>query len=392
MAGPLEGIRVLDLSRLLPGPFCTMIMADLGAEVVKIEDPVQGDYMRWIPPYIDKVGSGFLLLNRNKKSATLNLKAPRGREIFLDLVKHYDIVVEGFRPGVLGKLGVGYETASAINQKIIYCSLTGYGQTGPYADRAGHDINYVGYTGVLSMNGPRGGKPVPPGVQAGDIGGALNALVGMLAALVECKRTGRGQHVDVSLADAAFCMLPLEFATFEAGGPSPRRGETSLTGGSPVYGAYETADGEFVCIGAIEPKFFKKFCELAGRQDLEVYQHGEGKDKIYLENELTALFRTRTRTEWLDLTEKEDVCVGPVNTLEQAMSDPQVAARGLLIDVPIGNGGTMRQIGLPFKLSGTPGAVPAKPPDYGEHTAEILSEAGVGQDELKQLRAEGVIR
>lgn len=393
MSGPLEGIRILDLSRLLPGPFCTMILADLGAEVVKIEDPVQGDYVRWIPPYVGKTGARFLALNRNKKSATLNLKAPRGLEIFLELVKHYDVVVEGFRPGVLKKLGADYETASAINPEIIYCSLTGYGQTGPYADRAGHDINYIGYTGVLDMTGPRDGKPVPPGVQVGDIGGALNAVIGVLAALVERNRTGLGRHIDVSLADAAFFMLPLEVAAFEAGDPPPRRGGTRLTGGTPVYGTYETADGQFVCIGAIEPKFFKKFCELTGRMDLEVYHYGEGKDKDFIEKELTALFRTRTRAEWLELLEKEDVCVGPVNTLEQALEDPQIKARGLLIDVPvIGGGGTVKQIGLPFKFSGAAPPAPAAPPDFGEHTAEILAEAGVTEAELAQLRAGGVIR
>ncbi|MFA6450575.1 MAG: CaiB/BaiF CoA-transferase family protein [bacterium] len=391
MPGPLEGIRVLDLSRLLPGPYCTMIMADLGAEVVKIEDPVQGDYIRWLPPYVDGLSAGFLALNRNKKSATLNLKADRGREIFLELIKTYDVVVEGFRPGVMDKLGVGYKAASAINPMIIYCSLTGYGQDGPYADRAGHDINYIGYAGALSMTGQRNGKPVLPGIQIGDMCGALSAMIGILAALHERDRSGCGQNVDVSLADAAFAMTPLLLAEIEAG-EKQNRGETTLTGGNPCYDTYITSDGEYICIGAIEPKFFKKFCKIVGREDLEVYHHGTGKDRDYLESELSTMFKTRTRDEWLKLLEPADVCIGPVNTFEQSLNDPQLTARRMFFEVPTGKGGTTRQTGLPFKLSGFQPSSPAAPPEYGEHTAMVFAEAGIDTKQIEELRAAGVIK
>ncbi|HOO56055.1 MAG TPA: CaiB/BaiF CoA-transferase family protein [bacterium] len=392
MAGPLEGIRVLDLSRLLPGPFCTMMMADMGAEVVKVEDPVMGDYVRNLPPYIDGTGVRYLALNRGKKSVALNLKDARGRDIFLELIKSFDVVVEGFRPGVMDRLGIGYETARVINPKIIYCSLAGYGQTGPYADRAGHDLNYIALTGVLDMTGPRGGRPVPPGIQAGDIGGAMSALAGVLAALVRSVRTGAGAHVDVSLADSAFAMAALSVAEFEGGETNQGRGETVLTGGSPTYNTYETKDGRYVCIGAIEPKFFKRFCELVGREDLEPLHFASGKDRDRLEAELERLFKTRTRDEWSGLLEAEDVCVSPVKNLREAMEDPHVLARGLLMDVPTGTGGTMKQTGAGFKFSGEPAGVPCAPPAYGEHTELILCEAGVGPEEIEELRSGGVIR
>ena len=391
MAGPLHGIRVLDLSRLLPGPYCTMMMADLGAEVVKIEDPSQGDYIRWIPPYADGIGSKYLALNRNKKSASLNLKDPRARDIFLELIEKYDIVVESFRPGVMEKLGVGYDTASAVNPKIIYCSLTGYGQTGPYADRAGHDINYIGYTGVLSLTGPCDGKPVPPGIQVGDIAGALNALIGILTALHERGRSGHGQHVDVSLADSAFAALPMTFADHQCGEPQTRGG-THLTGGIPCYNTYETSDGEYVCIGAIEPKFFKVFCRLVGREDLEVLHLGTGKDRDRLESELTAMFKTRTRAEWIELLEPADVCFGPVNNIEQALEDPQMKAREMIVDVPTGKGGSIKLTGLPFKLSRYETAPPTAPPGPGEHTAAVLAEVGVTEEQLAKLVKSGAAK
>jgi crotonobetainyl-CoA:carnitine CoA-transferase CaiB-like acyl-CoA transferase len=391
MAGPLDGIRVLDLSRLLPGPFCTMIMADLGAEVVKIEDPVQGDYIRWLPPYADGLSAGFLSLNRNKKSAILNLKEKRGREIFLELIKLYDVVVEGFRPGVMEKLGVGYQTASEINPKIIYCSLTGYGQDGPYSDRAGHDINYIGYTGVLSLTGQRNEKPVPPGIQIGDMCGSLSAMIGIMAIIIERNRTGRGRHVDISLSDAAFAMLPLALAGSECG-EKQLRGENTLTGGNPCYNTYETSDGEYICIGAIEPKFFKKFCALTGREDLEVFHHGTGNDRDHLEKELTDLFKSRTRSEWLNLLEPGDVCAGPVNTLEQALQDPHIIARQMVFDVPTGKGRSIRQSGLPFKLMNTQPELPQAPPEYGEHTAEVFAQIGITNEQLAGLRASGVTK
>ncbi|HOC91966.1 MAG TPA: CaiB/BaiF CoA-transferase family protein [bacterium] len=392
MAGALKGVRVLDLSRLLPGPYCTMMMADMGAEVVKVEDPQQGDYLRWIPPYIDGAGAMFLALNRNKKSVTLDLKDDRGREIFLELVKKFDVVVESFRPGVMSKLGVDYATAEKINPRIIYCSLAGYGQTGPYASFAGHDINFIGYSGALDLTGLKNGKPVPPGVQIGDIGGALNALIGIQAALIERAASGRGQSVDVALADAAFCMLPMAVSGIEAGAPPERRGEAHLTGGSPVYNTYETSDGKYICIGAIEPKFFNKFCALIGRPDLIPLHFAEGEKKEILKSEMEKLFISKTRAEWMALLESQDVCVGPVNSLEEALEDPQLVSRGLIVQAPLASGKTMRQVGIPFKLSRSAMEPAAPPPAIGENNAEIFSEAGVDLDEIERLKEKGVIR
>lgn len=392
MSLPLEGVKVLDLSRLLPGPYCTMLMADMGADVVKIEDPEAGDYIRWWPPYVDGLSATFMALNRNKKSATLNLKHPRGAEIFLRLIERSDIVVESFRPGVLERLGVGYEKAASINPRIIYCALTGYGQDGPYRDFAGHDINFVGYTGVLSLNAPRGGKPIPAGAQIGDMTGALSALSGILAALYEREKSGLGQFVDISLTDSAFSMMPLVVASVVSGDQPQRAGETPLNGGQPCYGVYETSDGKHVCLGAIEPKFFKKFCELTGRKELAILHFSNGKDRDRLDAELTALFKTKTSAEWRDLLEKEDICFGPVNTPEEAIDDPHIRSRGMLIEVETGKGSKILQTASPIKFSRTPPAAPAAPPDIGAQTAEILELAGIGPEELVELKQQKVIR
>ncbi|HOX27658.1 MAG TPA: CaiB/BaiF CoA-transferase family protein [bacterium] len=389
MAGPLSGVRVLDLSRLLPGPYCTMLLADLGAEVIKIEDPDQGDYIRWLPPYIDGVGAKFLALNRNKRSATLNLKTDAGREIFLNLLPRYDVVVESFRPGVMDKLGIGYSTAAGIKPGIIYCSLTGYGQNGPYADRAGHDINYIATSGLLAMTGVKDGLPVLPGIPIGDMSGALFAALGILAALMESRGTGRGRHVDISLSDSAFAMLPMNLADYTAGLKEQERGKNDLNGGNPCYGVYETADSKFVCLGAIEPKFFKKFCALAGKSELEVLHHGTGNDREKLEAELTALFKTRSAAEWIDLLEGADVCFGPVKSFAEALDDPQIRARGLAFEVPTGKGGVMPQMGAPFKMSDD---AHSAPPGFGEHTSILLAEAGVPAESIDKLRSEGVIK
>lgn len=390
MTGPLDGIRILDLSRLLPGPYCSMLLADLGAEVVKIEDPQGGDYIRWIGPYINSRGAQYMALNRNKKSAKLNLKDPRGAEIFLKLVEKYDVVLESFRPGVMDRLGVGYEAARARNERIIYCAISGYGQDGPYRDWAGHDLNYIGYAGVLSLTGRRGGPPVIPGVQVGDLGAALMGAVGTLAAVIGRERTGRGQFVDASMIDSAVAMLPLVVAMTAAGEAPSVRGESRLNGGQPEYGVYETSDGKFFNIGAIEPKFYKKFCALVNRPDLELLHFDTGKGRDKLEAELDALFKTKTRDEWTALLAAEDVCCGPVLGLDEAMNDPHVRARGMIREVET-HSGPVAQTGIPIKFSDTPGTVRMKPPEFGEHTAELLAEAGVTPEELSKLQEKGVI-
>lgn len=390
MTGALDGLRVLDLSRLLPGPFCSLLLADMGADVIKIEDPQGGDYIRWIPPYIEGRGSQFMALNRNKKSCKLNLKRPRGVELFLKLVETADIVIESFRPGVLDRLGAGYEAARARNPRIIYCAITGYGQNGPYRDRAGHDLNYIGYAGVLGLTGDPDRPPVIPGVQVGDIGAALMGAVGILAAMAAREKTGRGQFVDAAMMDAAISMLPLVAAMVAGGEPAPSRGRSMLNGGQPVYGVYETQDAKFVTLGAIEPKFWKKFCALVQRPDLEVLHFDTGKGGDRLRAELTAMFKTRTRAQWMDLLEEQDVCVGPVLDLDEAMKDPHALARGMIVDVDT-RSGKVPQTGAPVKFSDTPASFRLPPPEFGEHTAEVLALAGVDAAELEQLQEQGVV-
>jgi crotonobetainyl-CoA:carnitine CoA-transferase CaiB-like acyl-CoA transferase len=390
LAGALDGLRVLDLSRLLPGPFCSLLLADMGADVVKIEDPQGGDYIRWIPPYIQGRGAQFMALNRNKKSCKLNLKHPRGVELLLKLTEQYDVVLDSFRPGVLDRLGAGYEAARARNPRIIYCAITGYGQDGPYRDRAGHDLNYIGYAGSLSLTGNADRPPVIPGVQVGDLGAALLGAVGILSAVIAREKTGAGQFVDAAMMDAAMGMLPLVMAMVAGGEPAPQRGESMLNGGQPVYGVYETRDGLFVNVGAIEPKFWKKFCALVQRPDLEMlhFDTGAGRDKLHAE--MTAMFKTRTRAQWMDLLEEQDVCVGPVLSLDEAMQDPHALARNMIVDVDT-HSGPVKQTGTPIKFSATPPSLRMPPPEFGEHTAEILAQAGVDAAELEQLQSQGVI-
>ncbi|MEW5946984.1 MAG: CoA transferase [bacterium] len=392
MATALDGIRVLDLSRLFPGPLCTMFLADLGADVLKVEDPVQGDYMRWLPPYAGRYGAQFMALNRNKRSMKLNLKAEKGRDIFLRLVEGFDVVVESFRPGVMDRLGVGYEEARARNPRIIYCAVTGYGQDGPYRDKPGHDINYAGYAGAVGLTGPPGGAPVVPGVQVADVGGgALMAAIGILAALIARERTGTGQFVDVSMMDGVVAWLALYAAAMFAGEPAPDRGTHTLTGGSPVYQVYETKDRKYVTTGNLEPKFWKELCRLVGREDLadSQFEEGAGRERVFAI--MREIFRTRTRDEWMDFFEGKDVCVGPVNTLEEALADPQIVSRGMVVELDHPGGGKMKHVRNPVKLSGTPPVVRAAAPGFGEHTAEVLGEIGIGGDEVEALRKENVV-
>lgn len=392
MSLPLDGIRVLDLSRLLPGPFCTMYLADMGAEVIKIEDTVQGDYIRWLPPYIGKRSARFIALNRNKKSVTLNLKEKKGVELFLKLVESADVVVESFRPGVLDKLGAGYEEAKKVNPSIIYCALTGFGQNGPYAQWAGHDLNFISYTGVLSMNTSSDGKPMPPGTQIGDLSGAMNAVIGILSALLHKSKTGEGGFVDVALSEGAFFMLPLIFGALQGGEPMSAHSHRDLTGGQPCYDVYETSDGKYVALGAIEPKFFKKFCALCERPDLELLHFATGKDGDRLRKELTEMFKTRTSEAWCELLEDQDVCFSPVRAPDEALKDPHLAARNVMTTVKVDEMTTVQQPALPFKISGKSGKTEhSSPPEFGGDTAKYLAEIGVSEDELKDLIKNGII-
>jgi len=392
---PLEGITVLDLTRLLPGPYGTMLLGDLGAEVIKVEEPEQGDYARWYPPHINQVGSRHLLLNRSKKSITLNLKNPEGRAVLLKMVeKGADALIEQFRPGVMDRLGVGYKDLEKVNPRLIYCSLTGFGQDGPYRDLAGHDINYIGIGGILGLTGHQGGPPAIPGIQIADlVAGGLYSVIGILTALMARQKTGRGQFVDISMLDGVVSLIPDAASLFFAEGESPRMGERRLTGGLPQYQTYRTKDGKFLAVGALEDKFWANLSRALGKPEWahQVPKEREPRTKE-IKEEMTRIFLTKTRQEWLDILMKQDSCVTAVHSLEETFSDPQVLHRKMLVEVHHPKAGKIKQIGVPIKFSETPGAVRTPAPEMGEHTEEILKGLGYDQAKIDHLRKEGVIR
>jgi crotonobetainyl-CoA:carnitine CoA-transferase CaiB-like acyl-CoA transferase len=390
--GALSGITVLDLSRLLPGPYCSLMMADYGADVIKIEEPGLGDYIRWNKPQLAGIGSRHLTINRNKKSVALNLKTEAGKEIFKEMSEKADVILESFRPGVMKRLGISYEEIAKINPRIVYCSLTGYGQTGPYRHLPGHDMNYIGYSGILGLIGEQNGKPVVPGVQIADIGGgALMALSGILMALFHKERTGKGQHVDVSMLDGAISWLYASASEYFATDSVPQRGNTRLSGKYACYDVYPTQDGKYLSVGALEEKFWFRLCELIGRPDWISLKDSEEGIQTRLREDMAQLFRTKDQAEWLELLKYEDTCVGPVYDLDEVFSDPQVMEREMLKEMQHPVAGLTKQLGFPIKFSSTPGQLYAHSPLLGEHTEEIISQLGYSPDMIEKLILDGVI-
>ena len=388
------GLRMLDLSRLLPGPYCSLLFADLGAEVIKVEEPGRGDYARRTPPFWgdSDVGAYFLLLNRNKKSVSIDLKTETGKAIFRRLARTADVLLESFRPGVMDRLGLGWEALRAENPGLVYCAISGYGQDGPYQNLVGHDVNYMGYAGALSVTGSRDGPPLAPGVQVADLGGgALMAAFAIAAALHHRRESGQGQFVDVSMTDGVVSWLIPHLAAFFATGRVPERGRERLNGGWPCYGVYETGDGGHVTLGALEPQFWANFCRLAGREDLQPLQHAEGAGRDHVEEELRRLFRTRTRGEWVELLHQADVCAGPVLALDEVVRDPQLVQRGLFTEVDHPKLGPVRQVAFPVRMSATPGRVVTPPPELGEHTDEVLRGLGYDGTAIAGFRRDGVV-
>ena len=387
--GPLDGLRVLDLTRLLPGPVCTLYLADLGADVVKIEDTGAGDYARSLGARPGAISPVFRAVNRNKRSLALDLKDGRGRDVFLTLAKHADVVVESFRPGVVAALGVGYDAVARINPRIVYASISGYGQDGPRARAAGHDINYLGYAGVLDQTGGREGPPALCNVQIADLlGGAASAAVALLAALVGAARTGRGRYVDVSMTDASLAHNIFALHALERWGRVIPRGSDLLTGGVPCYGVYPTRDGRWLAVGALEGKFWNALCAAIGRPDLEAGQFALGDEGARVRGELERIFAGATLAEWTERFAAVDCCVTPVATLDEAMEDRQFVARDMVRRREDGS----REYAPPFKVSGHEFVVTRQAPAHGEHGAEILREEGYDDAAIEALIAAGVVR
>ena len=390
--GPLAGIRILDLTRLLPGGYATLLMADLGADVVKIEEPGKGDYIRWTPPVVGEFSSGHIALNRNKRSVTLNLKSDGGRAVFTRLVEHFDIVIESFRPGVMDRLGLGWSVLAEINPRLIYCAISGYGQDGPRSQAAGHDANYIGYAGLLSIIGEAGSRPVLPGVQVGDLaGGGMAAVIAILAALHAREGSGRGDFCDVSMMDGAASWLSIHAADMVATKRVPERELMHLSGRHPCYRVYPASDG-WITVGALEPQFWSALCTAIGREDLMDDAFAMGERRTQVIGELDQLFSTKTRAEWMAQFEGLDVCVGPVNDLAEAFDDPQLRHREMFVEDEIPGVGQWTHVGNPIKLTNAPGRVTRQPPPaMGEHTEEILTEIGITPAELEGLRSTGVV-
>lgn len=390
---PLAGVRVLDLTRLLPGGYASQMLADLGADVLKIEEPGQGDYARTMPPLGRGVGQGFLAVNRNKRSAALNLKHPGGREAFLRLADGADVVLESFRPGVMERLGLGHASLRARNSRLIVCAISGYGQDGPYSQRVGHDLNYIGYAGLLAHLTRPGQPPTLPGAQLADIaGGSLMAVIGILTALVGRAQTGEGRIVDVSMLDGTLALLPLLATLVLNGQPEPGPGEAWLAGALPAYNVYETADGRYVTLAALEPKFWAEFCRRVGRPDLIAHHiPADVEDRCRTREEVAAIFRTRTREEWMAALGDAEICFGPVNTLEEAFADPQVQARGVAAPADYGAEGQGMALRTAPVISDVPFETRPGLPGLGEHTAEALRAAGYDDAEIAALATEGAV-
>lgn len=387
----LSGITILEVSRLLPGSLCTQLLADLGAEVIKIEQPVVGDYQRDFPPRAVKDSGSFLLCNRNKRSITVNFKSAAGKDIMKRLAGRADVLIEGFRPGVMDRLGLGYETLREINPGLIFCALSGYGQTGPYRLLPGHDMNYLGVVGALQLSSRADTGPIIPGMLIADIGGGtLTAAFGILAALMARSRTGRGQFVDVSMTDGAMTWMTSHAASYLFGGVEPRGGEERNIGGAPCYNIYRCQDGRYITLGSIEAHFWERFCDLVERPDLkgDAFPATQEAAEEVRQN-LAAVFLTKPGEEWVRLLNEHDIPVGPINSFEEAFADPQMRARDMLqyIDHPVE--GRIPQIGFPVKFSETPGEMRLPPPVLGQHTDEILREIGYAETDIEVMRNSG---
>lgn len=380
MQGALSGITVLDLSRLLPGPFCSMILADHGAKVVAIEDKrFKAD------------GLFLTTVNRNKEHISIDLKQPEGKAIFMNMVKTADVVLEGFRPGVVERLGVDYESVKKINPKIVYCSVTGYGQTGSFREKAGHDANYLAQSGVLDLIGEADRPPSIPGVQFADIaGGGMNAAIGILLALVARQTTGQGQYVDISMTDGMVPFLQIPLFLNQLLGQSPTRADSLLSHHYAFYSTYETKDGRSISIGALEFRFWKRLCEHLGKPDYAALQYDENRRQEVFDF-LKTTFKQKTLAQWEEELKEVDCCWGGVKTLDEVLTDPLFKEREMVVELTDKTGKTFPTFGVPVKLSDTPGSVRTPPVDFGESTEKVLKEYGYSEEEIRGFAEKEII-
>jgi crotonobetainyl-CoA:carnitine CoA-transferase CaiB-like acyl-CoA transferase len=390
---PLDGITVIELARVAPGEFCTMLLADMGADVLKIETPEES-------PEGER-RAAFAFVNRNKRSLALNLKAPEGQAIFRRLLASADAIVEGFRPGVMKRLGGDYETARGINPRIVYCSLSGFGQDGPYRDYPAHDLNYLSLAGVLGLIGEPDRKPaIPLNIIADYAGASLHGALGVVLALFARERTGRGQHVDVSYLDTTVALLAAtpNMRYFFSDGVAPRRGAGFLGGSYPYYAIYETRDDRLLTIGCTEPWLWENFCRAIARPEFarfarrpDQFVRAANAEEEAARREIESIMRTRDRDEWYDLLVAADVCVGKVYDVDEVVDDPQVVHRRMVVEVEHPTQGTIKQFGVALKMSDTPGAVLRAAPRRGEHTDQVLAELGLAPGEIGALREKRVV-
>ncbi|MGD2097521.1 MAG: CaiB/BaiF CoA-transferase family protein [Desulfobacterales bacterium] len=378
--GALNGITVVDLSRLLPGPYCSMILADHGARVISIES------RQFIAD-----GLFFNTINRNKEHMTLNLKTAEGKKIFFQLIEKADVMLEGFRPGVVKRLGVDYERIRQINPKIVYCSISGYGQTGRFVDRVGHDVNYLSVAGVLNLIGEPDRPPSIPGIQIADIaGGAMNAAIGILLALFAREKSGKGQYIDISMTDGMVGFLPAVLFFQQLTGQDPRRGDTMLSHRYACYNTYETADGRYISIGAVENRFWRRLCDHFGVPEYAALQYDDTRRTEILDFMRTA-FKQKTLKEWDSELAHLEICWGRIQTFSEMLDDPLFREREMILELKGKAGQKQAAIGVPVKLSETPGSVRSVAPDFGENTASILKELGYSEKQIKQFAETEVI-
>jgi crotonobetainyl-CoA:carnitine CoA-transferase CaiB-like acyl-CoA transferase len=390
MCPALDGIRILDMAWFGPGPFCATLLGDLGAEIIKIHEPYPerrgGLIMYAFPEAPDFPGQ------RNCKTMGLDLKAESGRGIFYELARTADVVFESYRPGVVKRLKVDYDTLKEINPGIVYTSLSGYGQDGPYRDFVGHDLNYISIAGLLGLTGPPDGPPVIPGTLVADFaGGGMAAAIGILAALMAREKTGKGQFVDVSMTDGIVELLFLWIAPYMNYGIESKRGETIFTGKYPWYNVYETKDGKYISVAAFETWFYANLCQLLGREDFVEYQFDEGPKQDEMFRYFKQTFMTKTRDEWVEILRSKDTCVAPVNSIDEVVNDPHLLARGMIRELPHPTMGTVKQVGSMLKLSDSPFEARNWATRFGQHTDEIMHQLGYDGERIHALREEEVI-